>query len=288
MSMLLTAVLPNLSAAQQADPKVELLWPQGAPGAKGDTEADKPTVAIYLPPKEQATGVGVVVLPGGGYGGHAMGHEGKDIAAWLNSRGIAAFVTKYRLGQRYPHPAPLADAQRAIRTVRARASEFGVDPARIGIIGFSAGGHLASTAGTHFDAGQSDSPDKIEQVSSRPDFMILCYPVISLQSTFTHRGSLKNLLGETPDPKLVASLSNETQVTPQTPPTFLFHTSTDVAVPPENSVVFYQALRAAGVPAEMHIYEQGKHGVGLAPNDPVLSSWPNRCEDWLRVRGVLK
>jgi acetyl esterase/lipase len=281
-------LLPNLCAAQETEPKTELLWPQGAPGAVGDTQADKPTIAIYLPAKEKAAGVGIVILPGGGYGGHAIGHEGKDIAAWLNDLGIAAFVTKYRLGKRYPHPAPLTDAQRAVRIVRARAGEFGIDPARVGIIGFSAGGHLASTVGTHFDAGQSDSADPIERASSRPDFMILCYPVISLQSTFTHRGSLRNLLGENPDPKLVASLSNETQVTPQTPPTFLFHTSTDTVVPPENSIMFYQALHAAGVPAEMHIYEQGKHGVGLAPNDPVLSTWPKRCEAWLGVHGVLK
>jgi acetyl esterase/lipase len=230
----------------------------------------------------------VIVCPGGGYGGLAMGHEGTDIADWLNSHGIAAFILKYRhRGTGYGHPAPLQDAQRAVRTVRARAEEFKLDPAHIGIMGFSAGGHLASTVGTHFDKGNEQADDPIERASCRPDFMILCYPVISLTTAYTHQGSKNNLLGKDPDPKLVESLSNENQVTAETPPTFLFHTNEDTGVPPENSVLFYMALRRAKVPAELHIYEKGPHGVGLAAKIPGVNSWPDRCIDWLSGRGLL-
>jgi len=261
-------------AAFAAEPKTELLWPDGAPGAVGNEDADRPALTTYLP--ATPTGTAVVVCPGGGYRHLAMDHEGKQIAEWLNSLGIAAFVLKYRLADRYRHPAPLQDAQRAIRMVRERAGGLGVAPNRIGIWGFSAGGHLASTAATHFDA------------ASRPDFLILGYPVISFTTQYTHKGSRAALLGENPDPKLVESLSNENQVTPQTPPTFLFHTNEDKGVPAENSVMFYLALRKAGVPAEMHIYERGNHGVGLASKDPVLSTWPARLADWFRTRGLLK
>jgi acetyl esterase/lipase len=253
----------------------------------GETDVDRPSLALWPAPQDKATGAAVVVCPGGGYGHLAMGHEGVDVARWLNSLGVSAYVLKYRLAPRYRHPAPLVDAQRAVRTVRANAKEWGVDPARIGILGFSAGGHLASTVATHFDAGRSDSSDTIDQASCRPDFAVLVYPVISFTAPYTHRGSLKNLLGENPDPQLVQNLSNETQVTAQTPPSFLMHTSGDTAVPPENSVAFYLALRKAGVPAEMHIYEQGRHGLGLAPAEAALSTWPARCADWLRVRGIL-
>jgi acetyl esterase/lipase len=196
-------------------------------------------------------------------------------------------MLKYRISPRYKHPAPLQDAQRAIRTVRARAKEWNVDPDRIGILGFSAGGHLASTAATHFDKGNSDAQNPIERASCRPDFAVLVYPVISLTTEYTHRGSKRNLLGKNPDPKLAELLSNEKQVTAETPPTFLMHTSGDKGVPAENSILFYLALRKAGVPAEMHIYEKGGHGFGLAPNDPVLSTWPDRCIAWMRVRGIL-
>ena len=226
----------------------------------------------------------VVVCPGGGYRGLAMDHEGRQIALWLNSQGIAAFVLKYRLGPRYRHPAMLQDAQRAIRTVRARASSLGLAPNRVGIWGFSAGGHLASTAGTHFDDGNAGSADPIERAGSRPDFMVLAYPVISFTTEYVHRGSRTNLLGDNPDPALIEKLSSEKQVTARTPPAFLFHTNADKDVPPENSVLFYLALRRAGVPAEMHIYEEGPHGVGLAPFDAALSSWPARLADWLRRR----
>jgi acetyl esterase/lipase len=269
-----------------ADPKVELLWPNGAPGAAGTQPEDRPELSIYLP-ASGATGTGVVICPGGGYEHLSMEKEGSLIAEWLNKLGVAGFVLKYRLGPRYHHPAMLQDAQRAIRTVRLRAAEFGLDPGRIGIWGFSAGGHLASTAATHFDAGDPVASEPVERVSSRPDFAILAYPVITMDLAYTHRGSRTNLLGPNPDPKLVESLSNELQVTTQTPPTFLFHTTADTTVPVENSVNFYLALRKAKVPAEMHIYERGGHGVGLAPQDPVLSTWPDRLAAWLRTRGLL-
>jgi acetyl esterase/lipase len=273
------------------------LWPRGAPGAKGsDPEKDVPTLTIWLPPAEKATGASVVVCPGGGYGMLAVDHEGKQVAEWLNQLGIAAFVLKYRLGPRYHHPAMLQDANRAIRTVRARASEWGLDPKRIAILGFSAGGHLASTAGTHFDAGQPDAEDPIERVSSRPDRMILVYPVIALATPYGHRGSLKNLLGDKPSQELIESLSNERQVTKETPPTFLAHTNADAGVPAENSLLFTLALRKAGVPVELHLFERGPHGLGLGggtpsfrvPPEPSFQVWPKLCETWLKNQGFLE
>jgi len=275
---------------QQADPITEwtLLWPGGTPGALGNDDADRPAVAVFLAPKEKAAGTAVVVCPGGGYGHLALDHEGKQIAGFLNSLGISAFVLRYRIAPKYRHPAPLADAQRALRFVRAHAGEFGVAGNRIGIWGFSAGGHLASTAGTHFDAGNPNAPDPIDRESCRPDFMVLAYPVIQFNSEYTHRGSQDNLLGKEPDIQLVESLSNEKQVTPQTPPTFLFHTNEDRGVPAENSIAFYLALRKAGVPAELHIYERGNHGVGLAAKDPILATWAGRLADWLKIHGLLK
>jgi acetyl esterase/lipase len=286
-SALLTLSLVLAAPAADRSPPVEQLWPGEAPGAKGNGPADKPTLAIYLPPAEKASGTGVVVCPGGGYGGLAVDHEGRQPAEWLNKHGIAAFVLQYRVAP-YRHPAPLQDAQRALRTVRARAKDWDLDPRRIGIWGFSAGGHLASTAGTHFDDGKRDAEDPVERVSCRPDFLILCYPVITMVGPATHVGSRNNLLGKDPDPALAESLSNDRQVTPQTPPTFLFHTDADRGVVPENSVLFYLALRKAHAPAELHIYEKGNHGVGLAPNDPVLSTWTGRLRDWLAAQGLLK
>jgi acetyl esterase/lipase len=284
-------LLPLLATAMLAQPinmaKPELLWPDGAPGALGTADIDKPTLTPYLVPEGRGTGTAVVVCPGGGYAHLASDHEGVQVAQWLNSLGVSAFVLQYRLGPRYHHPIELGDAQRAIRTVRAKAAEYRVLPDRVGIMGFSAGGHLASTLATHFDPGAPDSRDPIDRVSSRPDFAVLVYPVITLTEPYTHHGSRDNLLGPDPDPKLVSSLSNELQVTAATPPTFLYHTSTDTVVPPENSVLFYLALRKAGVPAEMHIYAQGPHGVGLGATDEALSSWPARLADWLRVRGLL-
>ncbi|HUU12912.1 MAG TPA: alpha/beta hydrolase, partial [Terriglobia bacterium] len=223
-----------------------------------------------------------------GYQMLAMDHEGRQIARWLNSIGIAAFVLKYRHAPHYHHPAPLTDAKRALRMGRFGAAGFRVAPDAIGIWGFSAGGHLASTLGTHFDAGDANASDPIERVSCRPDFLVLAYPVISFTTEFTHQGSLHNLLGENPDPNLVEQFSNEKQVTKNTPPTFLFHTDEDDGVPAENSVLFYLALRKAGVPAELHIYQHGQHGVGLAPTDQVLSSWSDRLADRLKARSWVR
>jgi len=233
--------------------------------------------------KEKATGAAIIVCPGGGYG-HLADHEGAPVAQWLNSIGITAFVLKYRLGPRYHHPAPLQDAARAIRTIRARASEWKIDPDRVGILGFSAGGHLASTLATHFEPGPANARDPIERLSSRPTLAILIYPVITMRDK-THAGSKKNLLGDNPSAELVTLLSNEEQVTRDTPPAFLVHTTTDTAVPFENSLMFVAALRKAGVAVEFHLYERGPHGFGLGRDDPILSTWPARCADWLRVHG---
>jgi acetyl esterase/lipase len=273
-------------AQPPAPPKPELLWPNGAPSALGTDDTDKPTLTPFVVPAGRGTGAAVVICPGGGYVALATDKEGDQFARWFNSLGISAFVLKSRLGPRYHHPVELGDAQRALRTVRAKAADYRLFPDRIGVMGFSAGGHLASTAGTHFDSGNASATDPIDRVSSRPDFLILGYPVISM-GDFTHKGSRLNLLGENPDPKLVENLSNELQVTAKTPPTFLFHTTDDGAVPVENSLMFYSALRKAGVPAELHIYEHGPHGVGLAQTDAVLSTWSARLADWLRVRGLL-
>ncbi len=266
---------------------VELpLWEAGAPGALGSADGDKPTLTVYRASR-RASGTGVVVAPGGGYGALAMDHEGRQVASFFNAMGVSAFILKYRLGPRYRHPIELGDAQRALRMVRGRAQEFGVLPDRIGMMGFSAGGHLASTAATHFDSGESAASDAIDRASSRPDFLILGYPVISTDPAIAHAGSVRNLLGDNPDPKLLEDLSNDLRVTAQTPPTFLFHTNADTGVPPENSVRFYLALRKAKVPAEMHVFENGPHGVGLALDDPALSLWPTLLTNWLRGRGLL-
>jgi acetyl esterase/lipase len=273
-------------AQTPAGPAPELLWPNGAPGALGSANEDKPSITPYL--AKPPNGTAVIVCPGGGYQNLAMDHEGVQIAKWLNSLGISAFVLQYRLGPKYHHPAMIEDAQRAIRTVRTHAAALHIQPDRIGIWGFSAGGHLASTAATHFDAGDPDAADPIDRSGSRPDFAILAYAVISLNSEYAHAGSRTNLLGKTPDPKLVDEFSNDQRVTPQTPPTFLFHTSADTAVPAENSVRFYLALRKAGVPAEMHIFQNGPHGVGLAPTDATLSAWSGLLANWLRERGMLR
>ncbi len=268
------------------EPQRVLLWPDGAPGAVGNEEQDQPSITVYPPPADKANGMALVICPGGGYQHLALDHEGKQIADWVNSLGGTAFVLRYRLAPRYKHPAPMNDVQRAIRIVRARADEWKIDPNRVAIIGFSAGGHLASTAATHFDQGKSDSPDSIEAQSSRPDYVILGYPVIAMATEYAHAGSRNNLFGANPDPKLVEEFSNERKVTSETPPTFLMHTSTDTAVPPENSILFYMALQKAGVPAELHIYDHGPHGVGLGGKDPALSTWPGLCAEWLRGLGA--
>jgi acetyl esterase/lipase len=279
--MLFIASCAPLIRASTATPIV--LWPTGAPGAVGREPADIPTLTPFLPPNGKATGAAIIVCPGGGYS-HLSDREGPPVAEWLNTLGITAFVLKYRIGPRYHHPAPLQDAARAIRMVRAGAAQWAIDPARIGILGFSAGGHLASTAGTHFDAGVTGAADPIERVSSRPDLMVLVYPVITMRE-LTHSGSRKMLLGDAPSPELVALLSNDEQVTKETPPTFLVHTMNDTAVPVENSIRFVSALRKAGVPFEFHLYERGPHGFALADKDPILATWTRRCADWLLLHG---
>ena len=270
-----------------AEPQTIPLWEHGAPGALGDRDDDKPTITYYSPVSPIASGTAVIVAPGGSYQFLASNHEGRQVANWLNAMGVTAFVLKYRLGPRYHHPIELGDAQRAIRLVRARAAEFGIQPDRVGIMGFSAGGHLASTAATHFDNGNPGAADPVDRAGCRPDFAILAYPVISMSAPFSHQQSATNLLGEKADSKLREELSNELHVTPQTPPTFLFSTSADTLVPPENSVAFYLALRKAGVPAEMHIFEKGPHGVGLDLGDPLAGEWPALLKNWLRARGLL-
>jgi acetyl esterase/lipase len=297
LAILLTPALAQAQAAApykatavdtaQGDRPFLLLYPEGTPGAVGTEAVDKPKITLYPAPAATATGTAVVVCPGGGYAVVAADHEGRQVAEWLNSFGVSAFVLQYRLGPRYHHPAPLQDAQRAIRIVRAHAAEWGVDPGRVGILGFSAGGHLASTAATHFDGGRPDDADPVERQGSRPDFAVLLYPVISLVDPVAHAGSRRNLLGDDPDPVLVDLLSNDKQVTSDTPPTFLFHTADDPAVPVANSLLFFEALHKAGVPAELHVFAHGRHGVGLAPTDPALSQWPKLCELWMKGRELL-
>jgi acetyl esterase/lipase len=292
-ALLVAMAVANAASAQDYlapvnNPTTELLWLNGAPGAQGTEDEDKPALTIYLPSKPQDTGIGIVVCPGGSYQHLAMDHEGHQVARWLTSRGIAAFIVKYRLGPTYHHPAMLQDVLRAIRVVRSRATEFRVRRDRIGVMGFSAGGHLASSAATLFDRPEGHPADGLESVSSRPDFAVLAYPVITMGQAVTHKGSQKNLLGENPSQEMLDALSTDKHVTAKTPPTFLFHTDSDAGVLPENSVLFYLALRKAGVPAELHIYRQGDHGVGLAPGDPVLSTWTDRLLAWLHSNGLLE
>ncbi|WP_263365986.1 alpha/beta hydrolase [Edaphobacter bradus] len=281
------AALPSTDSrvSQGGAGKTILLWTVGAPGAQGDEDIDKPTLTVFLPVAPNAAKTGVVVAPGGGYQHLAMEKEGYAFAGWLNERGVAAFVLKYRLGPKYHHPIELGDAQRAIRMVRAHAAEYGVAEDHVGMWGSSAGGHLAATAGTHFDAGNPDAADPVERKGSRPDFLILSYPVITLEEPWAHGGSGEFLLGENPDPAIVENLSNETQVTKETPPTFLFATTDDKTVPVLNSVMFYESLVKAEVPAEMHLFQHGAHGAGLAAANPQLSGWPDLLIKWMRERG---
>jgi acetyl esterase/lipase len=265
-------------------PAPEPLWPNGAPGALGTNETDVPTLAAFIP-ASNPTKTAVIVAPGGGYVHLSMIKEGADIAQWLNAHGVAAFVLKYRLGPRYHSPVELGDAQRAIRTVRATAAKYGIAPDHIGMWGFSAGGHLTASAGTKFDAGKPDATDPIEQQSSRPDFLILAYPVITLMKPYAHMGSRNYLLGESATDAQVEEMSAELHVTELTPPTFLFATTDDKTVPVMNSVMFYSALVKASVPAEMHIFQHGPHGVGLATWSPQLRVWPDLLIKWMRERG---
>jgi acetyl esterase/lipase len=284
-----------LSNAQQplapaTQEEVIRLWLDGAPDALGKEPKDIPTLTVFLPKPDIAAGSAMVVCPGGGYGGLAA-HEGKNYALWLNENGVAAFVLAYRLGsQGYRHPTMLHDAARAVRLVRARAKDWQINPKRIGIVGSSAGGHLASTLLTHFDAGNPGAVDPIERESSRPDVGILCYPVITMGAN-THGGSRANLLGKTPSSELVQLLSNELQVTTNTPPTFLWHTQEDTVVKVENSLEFAAALNRAKVPFDLHVYQKGAHGIGLGSRelDPnKFHPWTRDCIFWLKVQGFVK
>jgi len=276
------------------------LWEEDIPNYKPSDETEqadtngivriskvqKPGMEVYLPAKSNATGEAVVICPGGGYSILAYDWEGTDIAKWLNSEGIAGIVLKYRLpgseSNIVRHKSPLLDAKRALRLTRYHAEDWNIDPNRIGVMGFSAGGHLASTLGTHFDGGDPDANDPVERFSSRPDFMVLVYPVISFDPKFGHIGSRNNLLGKNPDRELIDRFSNEKQVTGNTPPTFLIHAGNDEGVPVENSLMFYKALQERDVPAEMHIFPKGGHGFSLAMDNEHLHSWTDMCINWIK------
>ena len=275
-----------------AQDKVLKVWPNGAPNDNGITEPEEKydgvrvrnvseaEMYVYLPHESINTGAAVVICPGGGYKIEAMDHEGYDIAEWLKLKGIAGIVLKYRLPNGHDE-IPSGDARRAVRIVRMNAKEWGINPDKIGIAGSSAGGHLASTVGTRFDIGNKKSSVPIEQVSCRPDFMLLLYPVISFNEEFGHMGSRKNLIGEGNDWKLVEKYSNELHVTTQTPSTFLILADDDKAVPPQNSIEFYLALKKNNVPAEMHIFQKGGHGFGIRKNNIPADNWSNLFFDWL-------
>lgn len=274
-----------LSSPTLAQQETIILWPDGAPGALGEEPKDRPMMQMWQVESANPRPA-VLICPGGGYGGIAMGHEGDEIARWFNSLGITAFVLDYRhAGKGYAFPAPILDARRAMRTIRANKDKWNVIEDRIGVIGFSAGGHLASTLGTHFTSGNENAEDPIEKVSCRPDFMILCYPVIAMNEEHTHEGSQKNLLGNS-TADFVDKMSTYKHIRKNTPPTFLFHTTADQAVPPMNSIQFYVGLVNAGVPAELHIYEKGRHGLGLAQSEQGVNSWPGRLAAWMRGRGI--
>jgi len=267
-------------------PAPVFLWPDGAPGAKGDTLEDKPRLTPYLVPGDEPRAC-IVVCPGGGYGTRAA-HEGEPVARWLNGLGVSACVLDYRV-KPYRHPVPLGDAQRALRLVRARAAEWRIDPKRVGILGFSAGGHLAASATTLFDAGRADAADPVDRQSCRPDAAILCYPVITF-GEFRHNGSMVNLLGPEPDPALREKMSLENSVTRETPPTFLWHTSDDAAVPVENSLLFAAAMRKHKVPFALHVFPRGPHGIGMADGPrgdkaPEARQWPALAAEWLKGLG---
>jgi acetyl esterase/lipase len=257
------------------------LWDKQTPAYQSEFGQEVPSLTPYILNSEKPHAA-MIVCPGGGYYGKAP-HEGEPVALWLNRIGLSAFVLDYRVFP-YHHPVPMLDALRAIRTVRFHCTRWNIDPHKIGILGFSAGGHVASTAATHFDPGNPDAFDLIDRVSSRPDALVLCYPVITLKE-FRHDGSRVALIGENPPEELVHSLSNETQVTSSTPPTFLWHTANDDGVPVENSLLFANSLSQYKIPFDLHIFQDGPHGVGLAEDNPTLSVWTRLCENWLRSIG---
>lgn len=299
-----------MAGAGAADAAVEklALWPGVAPGSEGVTAKEKrvergnaevtnawvgyfskPELTVYHPTEAKRTGTAVVICPGGGYGGLAIGKEGHEVAKWFAERGVVGVVLKYRCGlKEHQHPVPLNDAQRALRIVRSNAEKWQVKKDQVGVMGFSAGGHLASTAGTHHVEGDEQAVDPINRVSSKANFMVLIYPVISMQDDITHRGSRHNLFGESPTLEMIEEYSNEKQINAETGPTFLVHTGDDGAVPVENSIRFYQALQKNKVPAALHIYGQGGHGYGMRAKDLPVGNWPAQLETWLGNRGLLK
>lgn len=264
--------------------EVAFLWPNGAPGAMGDGPEDRPRLTPFLLDSPGPHGC-VIVCPGGGYGGRA-GHEAAPIAQWLNSIGVASAVLDYRVAP-YRHPIPLGDAQRALRVVRHNSNAWRIDPRRVGILGFSAGGHLVASAATIFDAGNPAAADPVDRQSCRPDALVACYPVITF-GPYRNDGSMRNLLGQDVDPKMQEYLSLENRVTPQTPPTFLWHTSDDGCVPVENSLLFAAALRKNQVPFALHSFPHGSHGLGLAAGEPTISQWTALCAQWLKEIGFRK
>jgi len=275
------AAAPTPAEILKSLPQPIFLWPNGAAGALGDAEADKPRLYPFVP-QTKSTSAAVLVIPGGGYEHDAIGHEGFQYALWLNAQGVTAFVLDYRVSP-YKYPVEIQDGMRAMRYVRAHAADFGIDPNRIGAWGSSAGGHLASTLGVHGNdaAPLAQKTDSIDQVDARPNFMVLSYPVISMQPPEAHGGSMKNLLGETPDPQMQQKFSNQLNVNTQTPMTFLFATTGDTTVPVENSLDFYRALERAHVPVEIHIYDYANHGCGLCGSIPSLETWPLLLRNWL-------
>lgn len=279
------AAMASLARAGSSCPPAQVLklWPGAPPGPAGDPTFGEPSLTAYLPAPEKATGTAAIICPGGGYRALMETYEGRDVAAWLADHGVAGIVLRYRVNAR--HPAPWLDGQRAVRVVRAHAHAWRLDPGRIGLTGFSAGGHLAATVGTHFDSGNRSAADAIERESSRPDFLVLIYPVITLGEP-THAGSREALLGPNPDPEAVHFLSNERHVSPRTPPTFLAHARTDTVVPVANSRLFHAALRAQGVPAELLELPEGEHGLGCG-HGPLWQAWQDACLRWMAARGLL-
>ncbi len=286
-SLLLPLALLAAHCSYSQRSTVEYLWPKGAPDARGDSTGDKPTLTFFFP--EKPNGAAIVICPGGAYRGLAN-HEGDTIAHWCNTFGVTGIVLRYRharSGAGYRHPTPLLDAQHALSLLRSRAAELGIDANKIGILGFSAGGHLAASLGTHFKDKDRSPLDPLKGTSCRPDFMILIYPVITMDSTFTHGGSRESLLGLTPSKELVDLMSNEKQVTPDSPPGFIIHTTDDQAVPVENAVAMYSALRRSKVPVEMHIFQHGAHGFGLGFNKGAVGAWPELCRTWMKNLGMI-
>ncbi len=301
LSAIIIAIIPTLNS--NAQQKTMNLWPGGIPGLvftdsyieKSTTseglitrfeKTTNPMIYIFLPPKEKATGTAVLICPGGGYAALAFGHEGNAIASWLNDNGIAGIILKYRLPSdlimKDKSIGPLQDAQEAMRIIRRNAVAWNIDPKEVGVIGFSAGGHLASTLSTHYADKVYDAADT---VSARPDFSLLIYPVITMDASFTHAGSRKNLIGENPSDEAIKSFSNELQVNEKTPPAFMVHSADDQTVPVKNSIVYYEQLVKYNIPSELHIFQKGGHGYGLDGSKDTQSAWPGLCISWLKASG---